>query len=211
MIPGGAARPVAAAFIAFAVALSISAAGEPPAAPPAIVNFGVVEDGVYRGSGLGPKEVAELQRLGVRTVLKLNHRGSDEERRACEAVGIRLVEIPLATFDIADDDAKHRQALCNAIRTLRDPLLRPIYVHCTHGVDRTGAVIGIYRRLVDGWDLEKIHREMEKFGSGPLRRLLTRGVYRAVESFEDRACSGGDQARPRVAPPPKTTRPKGSP
>lgn len=155
--------------------------------PVAIENFGEVETGLYRGAKLGEREFAELRRLGVRTVLKLNERELAEETRLAAAAGIRVVAVPLETFDVGEGE-EGRAALCRALDAMRDPALRPLYVHCTHGVDRTGAVVGIYRRLVSGWDLERVRAEMERYGSGALRRLFTPAVYRAVEGFDDAAC-----------------------
>lgn len=179
----------------------VATAGAPPAttatppplaatagsAPAAIENFGEVEAGLYRGAKLGEREVAELRRLGVRTVLKLNERELAEETRLAAAAGIRVVAVPLETFDVGEGE-EGRAALCRALGVMRDPALRPLYVHCTHGVDRTGAVVGIYRRLVSGWDMERVRAEMERYGSGTLRRLFTPAVHRAVAEFDDAVC-----------------------
>jgi protein tyrosine/serine phosphatase len=174
-----------------AALVGATASPSPPAAPaPRIENFGRIGPDLFRGAQLGPREFEELRRLGVRTILKLNRRGGEEEARLAKKAGIRVVHLPLETFDIDDDDSENVEALCRAMATLRDPSLRPLYVHCTHGVDRTGAIVGLYRRLVDGWDLEAIRREMDSFGSGPWRRLLTRGVWKVVETFDDGICGG---------------------
>lgn len=198
--PKASPRTIVPALAALLLGGGVAAAGTPaptpsaprpttaaPPAPVAIENFGEVEAGLYRGAKLGEPEIAELRRLGVRTVLKLNERELAEETRLAAAAGIRVVAVPLDTFDVGEGE-EGRAALCRALGVMRDPALRPLYVHCTHGVDRTGAVVGIYRRLVSGWDLERVRAEMERYGSGALRRLFTPAVYRAVEGFDAAAC-----------------------
>ena len=38
------------------------------------------------------------------------------------------------------------------------------FVHCTHGQDRTGLIIAIYRLTKCGWSKKKAQREMLKLG-----------------------------------------------
>ncbi len=46
---------------------------------------------------------------------------------------------------------------------MRDPTLRPLYVHCQHGVDRTGAMMAVYRIQEEGWSNAEAYAEMEYF------------------------------------------------
>jgi tyrosine-protein phosphatase SIW14 len=188
---GALATTVAAILLAAAMARSAFAAEASPERP-RIPNFGRVESDLFRGGRLGPSEVDELARLGVKTVLKLNRRDLESERTLCEAKKIRLISVPLSPFEIGDGDPEKVRALCRAIQVLRDPTVRPLYVHCTRGIDRTGAVIGIYRRLVSGWDLERVRDEMRAFGSGAFRRVVMRSVDRAVETFDPAFCGATD-------------------
>ena len=40
----------------------------------------------------------------------------------------------------------------------------PVYVHCKHGQDRTGLVIGLDRVINEGWQAQLAHDEMVKIG-----------------------------------------------
>lgn len=42
--------------------------------------------------------------------------------------------------------------------------LRGTYVHCRHGRDRTGLVVGCYRMWIDGWSEATAAREMDAMG-----------------------------------------------
>lgn len=46
-----------------------------------------------------------------------------------------------------------------------DPARRPIYVHCQHGVDRTGTIMAIYRMELEGWSNLEAFAEMDHFGA----------------------------------------------
>jgi tyrosine-protein phosphatase SIW14 len=45
-------------------------------------------------------------------------------------------------------------------------------VHCTHGQDRTGLVVGLYRTIHDGWTKTDAYREMLQLGFHPELRGL---------------------------------------
>ncbi len=54
--------------------------------------------------------------------------------------------------------------LDHAVTILSDPQRQPVYVHCDHGVDRTGMVLAAYRIQVDGWTFERAYEEMRSHG-----------------------------------------------
>ena len=44
---------------------------------------------------------------------------------------------------------------------------KPVFVHCLHGEDRTGLVIGAYRMLVERWSFDRAYAEMIAHGHSP--------------------------------------------
>ena len=52
------------------------------------------------------------------------------------------------------------------LRVVADPARVPVFVHCSHGADRTGAMTAAYRVVVQGWDKEEAIREMIQGGFG---------------------------------------------
>ena len=43
---------------------------------------------------------------------------------------------------------------------MADASRRPIFVHCLHGEDRTGLIVGLHRVFHEGWDPAKAYQEM---------------------------------------------------
>lgn len=43
----------------------------------------------------------------------------------------------------------------------------PVFIHCHHGQDRTGLIIGLYRVEVQGWTPSKAYQEMLDVGFHP--------------------------------------------
>jgi hypothetical protein len=47
---------------------------------------------------------------------------------------------------------------------LTDPANRPLVIHCQHGADRTGAIVALYRVVVQDWSKADALREMDEGG-----------------------------------------------
>jgi len=47
---------------------------------------------------------------------------------------------------------------------MADPGNRPLVIHCQHGADRTGALVALYRVVVQGWSKADAVREMDEGG-----------------------------------------------
>jgi tyrosine-protein phosphatase SIW14 len=60
-----------------------------------------------------------------------------------------------------------------------DPARQPVYVHCTGGNHRTGAMTAVYRMEMDGWTADQAYQEMKRYGFGPsiLHRKLKEFLY----------------------------------
>ncbi len=156
----------------FLALVFVLAAATPPEAQAEILRFREVEAGqIYRGSQPETLEdFAFLQSLGIRTLLDLRTSSDDitRERRLGKAFGFRVLNRQLNGFfgpslgDLGDEELDEIQDL------LKDPRLHPIFVHCRHGKDRTGLVVGIYRVETQGWSPEHAYREMRSLGFTPL-------------------------------------------
>jgi tyrosine-protein phosphatase SIW14 len=130
-------------------------------------NFRKVRTGVYRGGHPDTSGVAFLKKLGVKTIIDLEVGDFIEampwdisqELDDAKHQGIKVLRYPMSALEPAvSDDFDH---MIDTIMTkLDDASLLPIYVHCAHGQDRTGLVIGLERVIDEGWKPKAAYQEM---------------------------------------------------
>jgi tyrosine-protein phosphatase SIW14 len=139
-----------------------------------IDNFGQVNEHYYRGAQPKASDYADLQALGIRTVVDLTEDGNADEARLVEAQGMKLVRIPMTTRVIPT-----AEQLAQFLRVVGDSANQPVYVHCQGGRHRTGVMTAIYRMTNDGWDAAKAFAEMKqyKFGADFLHPEFKKFVY----------------------------------
>lgn len=127
----------------------------------ALENFHEVAPGILRGAQPLPSDLDQLHKQGVRTIIKLNSENPEEIDQA-EARGMTIFDVPLSGFwSPSDSNMAKIEAL------LDDQALRPIFVHCEHGEDRTGLAIALYR-MHHGWTKDHARAEMLNLGFHPL-------------------------------------------
>lgn len=146
-----------------------------------VPNWRTVEPGVFRSGQ--PTTLAEwrwIRAQGVRHVLKLNYNREGSDALATRAgLDVHVLSIPpggvLDVFTLPD-----ASTLDDAERLLAGA--RPgdgWLVHCTHGQDRTGLVVGRLRVLRDGWTKAKAYDEMRADGFHP----ELHGLHESWERF----------------------------
>jgi protein tyrosine phosphatase (PTP) superfamily phosphohydrolase (DUF442 family) len=152
------------------VATSRPATWAVPVEKTGVGNLYRVEDDLYRCAQPTPDGFHELSTLGVKTVLDLKG-GADD----VSGTSLKLFHVPMTAFGLRDD------RVLDALKILADPANRPLAVHCQHGADRTGALIALYRMVVQGWSKEDALAEMNDAGfhHSALFRNLDRYVSKA--------------------------------
>jgi hypothetical protein len=63
-----------------------------------------------------------------------------------------------------------------------DPARQPVLVHCRRGADRTGAMVAIYRVVVEGWTKADAIDEMTRGGYG--FRPVWQNLVRYIEDLD---------------------------
>jgi len=123
-------------------------------------NFAVVAPGIYRGAAPTPDGLAQLKKMGVVHVidLRIERKGQDEEAAAAKRRGLDLTRIRMGREAPTEKQVKEFMDIIRQAKT------KPVFVHCQHGADRTGAMIGIYRAVDCGWNFEDIWKEMRRYG-----------------------------------------------
>jgi hypothetical protein len=135
---------------------------------------------------------------GVRTVVNLNDLTAKSEGKVVESLGMRYVALPSNAFR---PDADKVIEFLQAIRELQStPDRGAVYVHCQHGMDRTGYAVACYRILVDGWDADRAMAELRGIQAFPHALL-----FPAIEPFVRTVYRDRETLRTRLAPPMPTT------
>ncbi len=145
-----------------------------------IVRFRHVTDGIYRGSRPGSctptnekgcinpdtkrmlnQDLDYLKTEGVKTILDLQMDEKDNfnEARAAKSRSIQVIHLPINP--ITGPDTK---TVTKAMDTLNNQKLQPIYVHCEHGKDRTGLIIGLHRVIYQDFSPQVAMNEMLSIG-----------------------------------------------
>ena len=101
-----------------------------------------VSDDLYRCEQPAKSDIADLQALGIRSILNLRRYHSDP--KALEAAGFILMVERMEADDLTMDQ------LVAALRQFRDAP-KPMMLHCWHGSDRTGSVVAAYRIVFQNW------------------------------------------------------------
>ena len=136
-----------------------------------------VAPGLYRGGQPNAEGIAWLKSIGVKTVLNLRHYHGDTEGKQVESAGLRYERIA-----IASSDQPTPAQVARFLTIVRDPALRPLYVHCQHGVDRTGALMAVYRMEDEGWSNLEAYAEMEFFDA----HLIWQDLRNFVKAYRPR-------------------------
>jgi tyrosine-protein phosphatase SIW14 len=202
-------------LVAPALVLFLSAAAASAAVPPerpaewaiavngtCVKNLYMIEDGLYRGAQPTAAGFQELAALGVKAVLNVAGSGDDV---LVAKDSLKLYHVPMSVWGLRDD------RVLEALRVMADPANRPLMIHCRHGSDRTGALVALYRVVVQGWTKEKAVEEWNQGGynHNALWRNLDRYVMKAdVEALRKALKLTGPAA---VAPPVLATVPISAP
>ena len=132
----------------------------PKVDPKDLPNFVVVAPGIYRGAAPTAKGLAELKKLGVAHVidLRIERKGQDEEAAAAKRLGLERTRIRMGR------EAPTKAQVKEFMDIIRQAKAKPVFIHCQHGADRTGAMVGIYRAIDCGWKFDDIWKEMRRYG-----------------------------------------------
>lgn len=136
-----------------------------------IMNFKQVDDRLYRGGLLDEAKLRKLAKMGIKTDICLLFEGNPKEadavkleRKLCKELGMKFVYLPLPWGK--EPPAEMVQTFFKAMEADKNA---PAYIHCRHGRDRTGAMVGAYRVQFSGFSPEKAFDEMKTFGFDPAK------------------------------------------
>jgi len=135
-------------------------------------KFGIVEDGqIYRSGQLSRWLVERtLRKYNIKIIVCLTGNSAnedldkDEEKEVAERLGIERYKCLLSGDGTGDVNnyAKAIAIICQAKEKGK-----PVLVHCSAGVQRSGGVIAAYRLLIEKKDVPYVLNEMKSYGWSP--------------------------------------------
>ena len=171
-----------AAVVAFAAPRERPADWATPVIGTTLENCFRVSDELFRCEQPGSADSADMQALGIRSVLNLRKYHSDSKK--LEKAGFTLLLQRMDTGDLTIGD------LVAALRKFREAP-KPAMVHCWHGSDRTGSFVAAYRIVFEGWTPEAALDELRHGGFGYHERWFP-NIIRLFETID------ADELRRRV-------------
>lgn len=123
-------------------------------------NFHRVNDQLYRGAQPNAEGIANLAQMKIKTVINLRMTDDvwPDEESAVRAKGLNYYHVPLPGLS-----RPPREQVAEVLRLIATSP-SPVFVHCQHGVDRTGTIIASYRITHDGVTPEAALAEAEQHG-----------------------------------------------
>lgn len=167
------------AWLAFPVAASTAEKGDLP-------NFHVVHDYLLRGGEPSEQGLKDLKSLGVDVIVDLRAPTgkAQAEKAQAKALGMQYINLPMTsrppteqqvnTFLKTVDEKSQLKRL--PASTTGEKYPHSVFVHCAHGSDRTGCMVGIWRVSRDHWTYPHAYQEMRKYYFGPQFKQLAEAV-----------------------------------
>ncbi|MCC6978944.1 MAG: tyrosine-protein phosphatase [Candidatus Melainabacteria bacterium] len=174
---------------AYLISIGASAADSPSSATTTkavkvkedLPNFHQVHPYLYRGGEPSKEGLRKIKDMGITTIFDLRNPGEKayDEKEAAKELGIRYISMPMNS---KAPTAKQIKRMVDEIDKAKDNAVSKdaIFVHCAHGSDRTGCMIGIWRVMRDGYDYDTAYKEMRKYWFTPKFTNLSGAVRSAA-------------------------------
>ena len=119
------------------------------------VNLFQVTPTLFRSEQLTAKDEALLQQNNIKTIINLRFFDRNDDQEELSNLPLNLINHPLKSWHI-----KPKQIAAVLYEIEQAQQQGGVLVHCYHGADRTGLIIGMYRIVNQGWSIEEAKREM---------------------------------------------------
>eukprot|EP01004_Peranema_trichophorum_P010218 NODE_8988_length_629_cov_35.065217_g8360_i0.p1 GENE.NODE_8988_length_629_cov_35.065217_g8360_i0~~NODE_8988_length_629_cov_35.065217_g8360_i0.p1 ORF type:complete len:165 (-),score=14.48 NODE_8988_length_629_cov_35.065217_g8360_i0:65-559(-) len=130
------------------------------------VNFGYVEDNVFRSGEPKEKNFSFIETLKLKTVIVLSPEGPNPALR--KFLEEHVIECQHLTAESSQSEMVTEGVIVQALRVILDPTHYPVLVCCGVGRHRTGTLIGCLRKL-QNWNLTSILAEYRRFAGNKQR------------------------------------------
>lgn len=130
------------------------------------LNFAVVENDIYRSGHPVPINFEFLKTLNLKSVIYIGDKEDNYDYyQFLEEEGIQFnyIHMESATEPFIMNDPN---AILQALKILVDIDNYPILVHSNKGKHRVGVLVGIMRKLLQGWSITGIFNEYDRYSGG---------------------------------------------
>lgn len=119
------------------------------------VNLFQVTPTLYRSEQLTAKDTPVLQQQNIHTIINLRFFDREDDQEELSHLPLHLINHPLKSWNVKP---KEIAAVLYDIEQAQKK--GGVLVHCYHGADRTGLIIGMYRIVNQGWSIDAAQKEM---------------------------------------------------
>lgn len=125
-------------------------------------NFRMFAEQIFAGGAPTPDQMMSLIKdFNLKYVLSLDNAAGKLIEPLLKSQDVHQIFVPIEPVSHMTENLKY------LIRNLRQILsYQPIYVHCTHGQDRTGFVLALYRILKFNYSPQQAITEAKRFNYG---------------------------------------------
>lgn len=144
-------------------------------------NFHQVHPFLFRGGEPTAEGMQQLAKMGVKTIIDLRNPGEKKipEQDIATKLGLEYISIPMGPQAPTEGQVKTFISLVEKAKD--NPKQGSVFLHCAHGSDRTGCLIGIWRVSHDNYSYDEAYKEMRKYYFGPKYTLLSGAVQAAAK------------------------------
>ena len=118
-------------------------------------NLFQVSEGLFRSEQLTAQDLDLLKQHNIQTIVNLRYFNRGEDQQEFGQTDVVLINQPLKSWHVSPKDIAK---VLHVIQTQQQQ--GGVLVHCYHGSDRTGLIIGMYRVVIEGWNVDKAKTEM---------------------------------------------------
>ncbi|HKV28373.1 MAG TPA: dual specificity protein phosphatase family protein [Candidatus Acidoferrales bacterium] len=142
-----------------------------------VPNFGEVTPTLYRGAQPSDQGFQSLAGMGINVIVDFRGLNLKQERHEAATHNMKLIVLNWDCRNPSDKIA------ADFLQILKKNPGKKIFVHCYQGIDRTGAMIAVYRMAEEGWTEPEAMNEMRVFGYAFMHRIWCHSVGQYVSKF----------------------------
>jgi rhodanese-related sulfurtransferase len=162
-------------------------------------NFHEVHPFLFRGGEPNEVGLQKLKDMGIATIIDLRAplEMKIDERGDAQKLGMRYINLVMDSHAPTEKQVDEMMKEIDKAKTLSDQgeKNKKIFVHCAHGSDRTGCMMGIWRVTRDNYDYPTAYKEMRKYYFTPKFTRLSGAVEKYAAKPDSSTSSTGPTSK----------------